>query len=74
MFAKMDVWFSRRKVQKAMAKTRPKYLARSPVSIRRATKFMRHLCDRAETAVSVTEDAGHPLTRRASAPHKQHYV
>src|SRR5262245_50611839 len=44
--AKIEVWFSSRKVQKAMANTRPKYLARSPVSIRRATKFMRHLCGR----------------------------
>jgi hypothetical protein len=35
----MEVWFSSRKVQKAMAKIRPKYLARSPVSIRKAMKF-----------------------------------
>jgi hypothetical protein len=40
MFAKMEVWFSRRNVQKAMAKTSPKYFDRSPVSIRSATKFM----------------------------------
>ncbi len=40
MLAKIDVWFSSRNVQKAMAKTRPKYFARSPVSIRKATKFM----------------------------------
>src|SRR5262245_16140987 len=46
MLAKIEVWFSSRKVQKAMANTRPKYLARSPVSIRRATKFMSHLCGR----------------------------
>src|SRR5262249_5749053 len=39
--AKMDVWFSRRNVQKAMVKTRPRYLARSPVSILSATKFIR---------------------------------
>ena len=37
MFAKIDVWFSRRNVQKAIAKTSPKYFARSPVSIRIAT-------------------------------------
>src|SRR5260370_39501012 len=40
MLAKIDVWFSRRKVQKAMAKISPRYLARSPVNIRNATKFM----------------------------------
>src|SRR5215510_294150 len=40
MFAKIDVWFSSRKVQKAIANTRPKYFARSPVSMRNATKFM----------------------------------
>src|SRR6266403_630545 len=34
MLAKIDVWFSRRKVQKAMAKISPRYLARSPVNIR----------------------------------------
>src|SRR5499426_3605339 len=38
--AKMDVWFSNRNVQKAMVKIRPRYLARSPVSILSATKFM----------------------------------
>src|SRR5438445_989140 len=41
MLAKIEVWFSSRNVQKAMAKTRPKYFARSPVSMRKATKFMR---------------------------------
>src|SRR5215475_945990 len=40
MLAKIDVWFSSRKVQKAMAKINPRYLARSPVNILRATKFM----------------------------------
>src|SRR5438128_12445860 len=40
MLAKIDVWFSSRKVQKAMAKISPRYLARSPVNIRNATKFM----------------------------------
>src|SRR5437899_2715674 len=35
MLAKMEVWFSSRNVQKAIAKTRPKYLARSPVSSRK---------------------------------------
>src|SRR5713101_2632299 len=39
MLAKIDVWFSSRKVQKAMAKINPRYLARSPVNILRATKF-----------------------------------
>src|SRR5215472_13759071 len=53
MLAKIDVWFSNRKVQKAMAKISPRYLARSPVNIFSATKFIRapylddvgHLCD-----------------------------
>src|ERR1700745_3481307 len=40
MLAKIDVWFSSRKVQKAMAKISPRYLARSPVNILNATKFM----------------------------------
>src|SRR6266851_1120525 len=40
MLAKIDVWFSSRKVQKAMAKINPRYLARSPVNILSATKFM----------------------------------
>src|SRR5215471_8149906 len=40
MLAKIDVWFSRRKVQKAMAKISPRYLARSPVNIFSATKFI----------------------------------
>src|SRR5262249_41299406 len=40
MFAKIDVWFSSRNVQKAIANTKPKYFARSPVSMRNATKFM----------------------------------
>src|SRR5262245_24168735 len=40
MLAKIVVWFSSRKVQNAIAKTRPKYFARSPTSIRSATKFM----------------------------------
>src|SRR5215813_5434730 len=39
MLAKIDVWFSSRKVQKAIAKINPRYLARSPVNILRATKF-----------------------------------
>ena len=38
--AKIEVWFSSRKVQKAIVKMKPRYLARSPVSILRATKFM----------------------------------
>jgi hypothetical protein len=37
---KTEDWFSSRKVQKAIAKTRPKYLARSPVSMRSAMKLM----------------------------------
>ena len=40
MLVKIEVWFSSRNVQKAIAKTRPKYLARSPVSMRSAMKFM----------------------------------
>jgi len=36
----MEVWFSSRKVEKAMAKISPRYLARSPVNILRAMKFM----------------------------------
>src|SRR5262245_41032317 len=36
----MEVWFSSRNVQKAMVKTRPRYLARSPVNIFSAMKFM----------------------------------
>src|SRR5262249_37749426 len=40
MLAKIDVWFSSRNVQKAIANTSPKYLARSPVSMRKATKFI----------------------------------
>src|SRR5260370_41871041 len=39
MLAKIDVWFSSRKVQNAMAKINPRYLARSPVNILKATKF-----------------------------------
>src|SRR4029453_776596 len=40
MLAKIEVWFSSRNVQKAIANTSPKYLAGSPVSILKATKFM----------------------------------
>src|SRR5258708_34990574 len=40
MLAKIDVWFSSRKVQKAIAKISPRYLARSPVNIFHAIKFM----------------------------------
>src|SRR5260370_38298656 len=40
MLAKIDVWFFSRTVQKAMAKISPRYLARSPVNILNATKFM----------------------------------
>src|SRR5258707_14916153 len=40
MLAKIDVWFSSRKVQKAMEKINPRYLERSPVNILSATKFM----------------------------------
>jgi hypothetical protein len=40
MFAKIALWFSSRNVQNAMANTNPKYLARSPVSMRSATKFI----------------------------------
>src|SRR6266852_9788097 len=40
ILAKIDVWFSSRKVQKAIAKISPRYLARSPVNIFHAIKFM----------------------------------
>src|SRR5712692_7466370 len=40
MDANIEVWFSRRKVEKAIAKINPRYFARSCVSIFRATKFM----------------------------------
>src|SRR5207249_11226666 len=66
MFAKMEVWFSRRKVQKAMANTRPKYLARSPVSIRRATKFMRHLCGRTRDHQGIRVDTSYVPRKRHS--------
>src|SRR5215831_12912575 len=38
--AKIEVWFSSRNVQKAMVKMRPRYLARSPVNILSAMKFI----------------------------------
>src|SRR6516225_5185988 len=37
---KMPTWLARRNDAKAIAKIRPKYLARSATSILRATKFM----------------------------------
>src|SRR4029077_11767736 len=40
MLAKIDVCFSSRKVQKEIAKISPRYLARSPVNIFHAIKFM----------------------------------
>jgi hypothetical protein len=36
MPAKIEVWFSRRNVENAMAKISPRYFARSPMSIRNA--------------------------------------
>src|SRR4029434_10404126 len=42
--AKIEVWFSRRKVEKAIAKISPRYFARSCVSILSATKFMVSSC------------------------------
>ena len=39
MPAKIEAWCAIRKEENAMAKIRPKYLARSPVSILSATKF-----------------------------------
>src|SRR5712692_1234342 len=66
MLAKIEVWFSRRKVQKAMANTRPKYLARSPVSIRRATKFMRHLCGRTRDHKGIRVDTSYVPKKRDS--------
>lgn len=44
MPAKMDIWLSSRNVEKAKAKTRPKYLALSDMSILRATKFINWSC------------------------------
>jgi hypothetical protein len=41
MLAKIDVWFSNKKVQKAIAKISPRYLARSPVNIFSAIKFIK---------------------------------
>src|SRR5262249_44648503 len=38
--AKIDTCCAMRKELKAIAKTRPRYLARSPVSMRTATKFI----------------------------------
>jgi hypothetical protein len=38
--AKIEVWFSSRKVENAMAKISARYLARSPVNILSAMKFM----------------------------------
>src|SRR5260370_4066695 len=67
MLAKIEVWFSRRKVQKAMANTRPKYLARSPVSIRRATKFMRHLCGRTRDHMRLRVDTSDVPKQRDSS-------
>src|SRR5258707_5993603 len=67
MLAKIEVWFSRRKVQKAMANTRPKYLARSPVSIRRATKFMRHLCGRTRDHMRIDVDTSDVPKQRDSS-------
>src|SRR5260370_15294975 len=64
MLAKIEVWFSRRKVQKAMANTRPKYLARSPVSIRSATKFMRHLCGRTRDHKEIRVDTSYVPKKR----------
>src|ERR1017187_7895100 len=40
MPAKMELWCDIRNVEKATAKMRPRYLARSPMSICSATKFM----------------------------------
>src|SRR5579864_1210521 len=40
MPAKMVLWCDIKKVEKATAKMRPRYFARSPISICRATKFI----------------------------------
>src|SRR5262249_2486644 len=58
MPAKIEVWFSSRKVQNAIATTRPKYLARSPVSIRSATKFM------GSSLVPFLDDGRHLIGRK----------
>src|SRR5262245_23411450 len=75
--AKMELWFSSRKVQKAIVKTSPRYLARSPVSILSATKFIvflhgddgratgnRH---RSFPATSTLDDPYHPTTPTAAS-------
>src|SRR5262249_11568777 len=49
--AKIELWFSSRKDANAIAKISPKYLARSPVSILIATKFMGDPPHRASGAV-----------------------
>src|SRR5262249_50043937 len=40
MPTKIELWWDIRKVENAMAKIRPRYLARSPVNICQATKFI----------------------------------
>src|SRR6266568_5610330 len=61
MLAKMEVWFSSRNVQNAIAKTRPKYLARSPVSMRMATKFIGCL-------LRPLDDDDHPIRQKNFSP------
>src|SRR5215468_3058903 len=52
ILAKIELWFSRRNVEKAMAKISPIYFARSPVSILSATKFTESLPSRGQRATS----------------------
>src|SRR6266566_3838553 len=61
MLAKIEVWFSSRNVQNAIAKTRPKYLARSPVSMRKATKFIGCL-------LRPLDDDDHPIRQKNFSP------
>src|SRR5215510_3669421 len=62
--AKMDVWFSNRNVQKAMVKISPRYLARSPVSILSATKFMLGSPSNLLLFLSELDDVHHLITAK----------
>src|SRR5215471_7710040 len=71
--AKIELWFSRRNVEKAIAKISPIYFARSPVSILRATKFTVSLQSRGKRATSYC--AAH-ATLGTMSPHRGvvHYI
>src|SRR5262249_54905657 len=67
--AKIELWFSSRKDAKAIAKISPRYLARSPISILTATKFMSPSpCRASDNEVKPVCVAGKDLyTRRGDA-------